>query len=162
MEKRTQLKGEKGFLILICAVSVFLFIVSFKMFLTAPTLSGEGTVPALCCFVMILTAVLSLMEIRGYPKAFEKGVPLLAKAREVLQYIFPGKVGIIVIYCLVYAVILDLLGFAVATLLFLVASMLTLSAEKKLRTLLICVITTACIILVFQYLFQVQLPKGGF
>lgn len=162
MEKRTQLKGEKGFFVILAMVSLFLFAVSLKMFISAPKLSGEGTMPAICCLAMIVTTGISLLEIRGYPKAFDKGVPLLTKAKEVFQYLFPGKVGIIVVYCLVYGITLNFLGFAISTLLFLIASMLTLNSEKKVRTVVICVITTACILVVFQYLFQVQLPKGGF
>lgn len=158
MDKRTQLKGEKGFFIILAVFSLFLFVVSFKMFLSAPTISGEGTMPALCCLVMLITTALSLWEIRGYPKAFEKGVPVLQKAKEVLEFLFPGKVGIIAIYCVIYAAILNLLGFAISTLLFLVASMITLNSEKKVRTLIISVITTICILVVFQFVFQVQLP----
>lgn len=162
MDKRTQIKGEKGFFIIIGLISVFLFAVSLKMFLEAPKLSGKGTMPALCCLVMIITTLLSLMEIRGYPRAFEKGVPVLHAVKDTLFYIFPGKVGIIALYCIIYAVILNVLGFAISTLIFLVASMVTLNSQKKFRTIIVCLVTTVCIILVFQYLFQVQLPKGGF
>ncbi len=158
MNERKRLKGEQGFFMILGLVSLFFFIVSLKMFISAPTLSGEGTIPLLCCIVMLVTTVMSLMELRGYPKAFEKGIPIVQKAKETLQYLFPGKVGIITIYCVLYGVVLSLLGFAVSTFLFLVVSMLTLSSGKKLRTVLISLATTVAIIVLFQYIFQVQLP----
>ena len=158
MNERVRRKGEQGFFVILGLVSIFFSIVSLKMFLSAPTLSGEGTVPLLCCIVMLVTTAMSIMELRGYPKAFEKGVPLVEKAKETLRFLFPGKVGIIVLYCVVYAVILNLVGFAVSTLLFLVGSMLTLSGGKKLRTVLVSLITTVAIIVLFQFIFKVQLP----
>ena len=39
------------------------------------------------------------------------------------------------LYCILYAVMLNFIGFAVSTVLFLALSMLTLNHEKKLRTL---------------------------
>ena len=57
-----------------------------------------------------------------------------------------------------YAVALNFIGFAVSTVLFLALSMLTLNHEKKLRMLVISGITTICVLVVFQYIFQVQLP----
>ena len=66
--------------------------------------------------------------------------------------------GVIVLYCILYAVMLNFIGFAVSTVLFLALSMLTLNHEKKLRMLVIAGITTACVLVVFQYIFQVQLP----
>ena len=62
------------------------------------------------------------------------------------------------LYCILYAVMLNFIGFAVSTVLFLALSMLTLNHEKKLRMLVISGITTACVLVVFQYIFQVQLP----
>ena len=53
---------------------------------------------------------------------------------------------------------LNVIGFAVSTVLFLALSMLTLNHEKKLRMLVISGITTVCVLVVFQYIFQVQLP----
>ena len=57
MEKRTQQKGERGFLLVLGLFSLICLIASLKMFLTAPKLSGEGTVPALCALVMLVSAV---------------------------------------------------------------------------------------------------------
>ena len=158
MEKHTQQKGEKGFLVLLVLFSLVCFIASMKMFLTVPKLSGEGTVPALCSLVMLVTTILLFAELRGCPQPFEDKLPLVKKVKETFAFLFPGKVGIIVLYCILYAVALNFIGFAVSTFLFLALSMLTLNHEKKLRMLVIAGITTACVLVVFQYIFQVQLP----
>ena len=158
MEKHTQQKGEKGFLIILTLFSLVCFIASMRMFFTAPKLSGEGTVPTLCSLVMLVTTILSFAELRGCPQPFEDKLPLVKKAKETFAFLFPGKVGIIVLYCILYAVMLNFIGFAVSTVLFLALSMLTLNHKKKLRMLVIAGITTACVLVVFQYIFQVQLP----
>ena len=80
------------------------------------------------------------------------------QARKLFQYLFPGKVGVIIVYCLIYAVLLNFLGFAVSSLIFLVGSMITLNREHKIRSFVISAITLACIMILFQSIFKVQLP----
>ena len=158
MEKHTQYKGERGFLLGLGLFSLICFAASLKLLLTAPKLSGEGTVPTLCSLVMLVTTGIIFAELRGCPQPFEDNLPLVKKAKETFAFLFPGKVGVIVLYCVLYAVALNFIGFAVSTFLFLVLSMLTLNHEKKIRMLVISGITTLCILVVFQYIFQVQLP----
>ena len=158
MEKHTQQKGEKGFLAVLGLFSLVCFIASMKLFFSAPKLSGEGTVPALCSLVMLVTTILSFAELRGCPQPFEDKLPFVKKAKETFAFLFPGKVGSIILFCILYAVALNFIGFAVSTVLFLALSMLTLNHEKKLRMLVISGITTVCVLVVFQYIFQVQLP----
>ena len=158
MEKHTQQKGEKGFLIILTLFSLVCFIASMRMLFTAPKLSSEGTVPALCSLVMLVTTILSFAELRGCPQPFEDKLPFVKKAKETFAFLFPGKVGSIILFCILYAVALNFIGFAVSSVLFLALSMLTLNHEKKLRMLVISGITTVCVLVVFQYIFQVQLP----
>ena len=158
MEKHTQQKGEKGFLVILGLFSLICFAASLKLFLAAPKLSGEGTVPVLCALVMLIMTGVTFAELRGCPEPFEDRLPLVKKVKKTFAFLFPGKVGVIVLYCILYAVMLSLIGFVVSTFLFLALSMLTLNHEKKLRMLVISGITTVCVLVVFQYLFQVQLP----
>lgn len=158
MEKHTQQKGERGFLVVLGALSLVCLIASLKLFFAAPKLSGEGTVPALCALVMLVTTGMIFAELKGCPQPFEDGIPLVKKVKETFAFLFPGKVGIIVLYCILYAVMLNFIGFAVSTFLFLALSMLTLNHEKKFRMLVIAGVTMLCVLIVFQYIFQVQLP----
>lgn len=158
MKKRTLEKGELGFVVVLGVFSLICLIASMRLFMTAPTLNGEGTVPLITSVILILMSVIMLVEVRGCPRGFEKGMALGTKVRDLFRFLFPGKVGIITLYCIVYAVILNFLGFAISTLVFLAGSMITLNREQKVRSVLVSVITLACIIILFQYIFKVQLP----
>ena len=158
MKKRTLEKGELGFVLALGAFGIVALIASIKMFVTAPTLNGEGTVPLITSGILMSMVIIMLFEMRGSPRGFEKGVAFGRKVSELLQFLFPGMVGIIVVYCVIYAVILDFLGFAVSTLIFLVTSMITLNREHKIRSFVVSAITMACIIILFQFIFKVQLP----
>lgn len=158
MNKRTLEKGELGFVVILGIIGLICFVASLKIFVTAPALNGEGTVPLITSIILLAMSGVMIFEVRGNPKGFEKGTALAAKVRELLQFLFPGKVGIIVVYCIAYGVVLNFLGFTVSTTVFLVGSMITLNREKKLRSFLVSAITVACILILFQYIFKVQLP----
>lgn len=158
MKKRKLEKGELGFIAVLGIFSIICLIASLRIFVTAPTLNGEGTVPLITSCVLILMILVMLFEMRGCPRGFERGTALGQKARELLQFLFPGMVGPIILYCLVYAVLLKILGFIVSTLIFLVASMITLNREHKLRSVVVSAVTLACIVILFQFIFKVQLP----
>ena len=158
MKKRPLEKGELGFVLVLGAFSLIALVASLKMFVTAPSLSGEGTVPLITSCILVLMDIILLLEMRGCPRGFEKGVALGRKVRELFQYLFPGMVGVIVVYCIVYAVLLNYLGFAVSTMVFLFTSMVTLNREHKVRSFVISAVTLACIMVLFQYIFKVQLP----
>ncbi|MCI8810111.1 MAG: tripartite tricarboxylate transporter TctB family protein [Oscillibacter sp.] len=158
MKKRNLEKGERGFVIALGFFALVCLAASAKMFLSAPALSGEGTVPLLCSLVMLLMVGTACLEMRGCGSAFEDKLPFVRRAKEVFRFLFPGKVGLIVVYCLVYTGLLAYAGFAVSTFAFLVISMLTLNRAKKIRILVISGVAMVCIVVVFQYIFQVQLP----
>ena len=154
MKKRKLEKGELGFIAILGVFSL----ICFKIFVDAPTLKGEGTVPLITSTILLIMTATIFFETRGCPRGFEKGAALGQKAREVFQYLFPGQVGIITVYCLVYAVLLGLVGFAVSSFAFLAGSMLTLNREKKIQPFIVSAITLACIMILFQFIFKVQLP----
>ena len=157
MKKRPLEKGEAGFLMALGVFSLICLAASLRMFVKAPTLSGEGTVPLITSVILLAMSVIMGFEIRGCPRGFEKGLALGQKARELFQFLFPGMVGWIILYCLVYAVLLKLVGFPIATFAFLAGSMLTLNRANKVRSLVISAATLACILVLFQFIFKVQL-----
>lgn len=158
MKKRTLEKGELGFIAVLGVFSLICLVASARMFVKSPTLNGEGTVPLITSLVLAAMTLIMLFEVRGFPKGFEKGVALGQRARELLQFLFPGMVGVIILYCLIYAVLLGIVGFPVSTFIFLVGAMLTLNRANKVRTFVISAVTLACIIILFQFIFKVQLP----
>lgn len=158
MKKRVLEKGELSFVLLLGIFSLVCFIASLYIFIKAPTLNGEGTVPLITSAILLIMTVVILFEMRVCPQGFAKNTAFGQKAKEVLAFLFPGQVGIIIAYCLVYAVMLGIVGFAASTFIFLAASMLTLNHENKIRPFAISIITLVCIMVLFQYIFKVQLP----
>lgn len=158
MKKRTLEKGELGFIAALGIFSLVCLVASARMFATAPTLNGEGTVPLITSLVLAAMSLIMLFEVRGFPKGFQKGAALGQRAKELFQFLFPGMVGLIILYCLIYAVLLSIVGFPISTFVFLVGAMLTLNRANKVRTFVISAVTLACIIILFQFIFKVQLP----
>lgn len=157
MKKRPLEKGEAGFLAILAVFGLVCLAASLRIFLKSPTLSGEGTVPLITSVVLLGMSALMRFEVRGCPRGFEKGTALGQKARELMQFLFPGMVGLIVLYCLLYAVLLGIVGFPIATFAFLAGSMLTLHREHRVRSLVISAVTLSCILVLFQFIFKVQL-----
>lgn len=158
MKKRTLEKGELGFIAVLGVFSLVCLVSSARMFASAPTLNGEGTVPLITSLVLAAMSLIMLFEVRGFPRGFEKGTTFGRKVKELFQFLFPGMVGVIILYCLIYAVLLGVVGFPVSTFVFLVGAMLTLNRENKVRTFVISAVTLACIMILFQFIFKVQLP----
>lgn len=157
MKKRPLEKGEAGFLAVLGVFSLVCTAASVRIFVKAPTLSGEGTVPLITSVILLAMSVVMRFEVRGCPRGFEKGAALGQRARELFRFLFPGMVGLIVVYCLLYTVLLKFVGFPIATFAFLAGSMLTLNRADKVRSLLISAVTLACILVLFQFIFKVQL-----
>lgn len=158
MKKRPLEKGELGFVAALGVFSLICLAASARLFVQAPTLNGEGTVPLITSLILLCMTIVILAELRGCPRGFEKGAALGRKVRELFQFLFPGMVGVIILYCLVYAILLGIMGFAVSTFVFLVCSILTLNRERKVRTFVISAVTLAGIMVLFQFIFKVQLP----
>ena len=158
MKKRTLEKGELGFIAVLGVFSLVCLVASAQIFVKAPTLNGEGTVPLITSLVLCVMTLVMLFEIKGCPRGFEKGMSLGRKVRELFQFLFPGMVGIIILYCLLYAILLGFVGFPISTFAFLAGSMLTLNRANKVRSFVVSAITLACIMVLFQFIFKVQLP----
>lgn len=157
MKKRPLEKGEAGFLTALAAFSLVCLIASLRVFVKTPALSGEGTVPLITSVILLAMSIVMRFEIRGCPRGFDKGMALGQKMRELFRFLFPGMVGLVILYCLLYAVLLGIAGFPIATFAFLAGSMLTLNRANKIRSLLISAATLACILVLFQFIFKVQL-----
>lgn len=157
MKKRPLEKGEAGFLMVLGVFSLVCLAASLRMFVKMPVLSGEGTVPLITSVILLAMSIIMRFELRGCPRGFEKGLALGQRARELFRFLFPGMVGLVILYCLAYAVLLQLVGFPIATFAFLAGSMLTLNRANKVRSLVISAATLACILVLFQFIFKVQL-----
>ena len=152
MKEQRHGNGEKGFFAALGLFALVCLAAALNLLAGAPRLSGEGTVPTLCALVMLAAAAVLLLAERG------GATPGGDRVRETLAFLFPGKVGPIVVYCLVYGALLGVAGFAVSSFLFLALSLTTLDGTKKVRALAVAAVTVVCVLVVFQYIFQVRLP----
>ncbi len=158
MQKRKLEKGEKGFIAILGVFAVIALIASLRIFVQNPVLNGEGTVPLITSIVLLLMTGIMFLEMRGAQPGFTEKLPAARRAKEIFTFLFPGKVGLIVVYCIIYAILLGIVGFVVSTLAFLIGSMLTLRKTKRVQSAVISVIIVVCIMVLFQYIFKVQLP----
>lgn len=69
-----------------------------------------------------------------------------------------GKLGAIIGMLLAYIILMDLIGFVISTLIFLVASML-FYGEKRIKVLIpVSIAVTACVFLLWTQVFNIPLP----
>lgn len=158
MKKRKLIKGEHTHIIILSIVSVIALALSLQMFLAKPSLSASGAVPLLVSIIMTAMSVLMLLELRGCESAFSKEDSLVERIKTTVLELFPPSVAVILLYVVIYAVLLQFLGFTISTFLFLAGSMLTLNRKHILKTLIISAGILIGILIIFQYLFQVVLP----
>lgn len=158
MKKRKLEKGELGFVIALGIFSIICLLASAKLFKKTPVLSGDGAMPLLTSGIMLAMVLLIIKEMHNCPGGFGETKAFGQKFIELIKFIFPGKTGLITLYCIAYAVVLKLVGFIPSTFVFLAGSMLTLNPNRKVRTIIITVATIACILVLFQFIFKVQLP----
>lgn len=158
MKPRRLFKGERPFILSLGIVCLIFLFFSLQMYLADPTPSSQGAFPLFVSSVLLLMAVFMLWEMRKCENAFNQETALIEKIKSSIQFLLPGKVPLILLYVLVYAIILPKLGFVISTLVFLLGSMFTLNREKPIRTLIVSVCVLAGIVLIFQYIFKVVLP----
>ena len=65
MKKRPLEKGELGFVAVLGVFGLVCLIASVRMFVTAPTLNGEGTVPLITSGILVVMIIIMLWEMRG-------------------------------------------------------------------------------------------------
>ena len=148
MKKFDRTPGERGFLAALGLFSLVCLAGAANSFAGAPRLSGQGTVPLLCSLVMVLLSGACLLKTgRG-----GHGV------KETLAFLFPGKVGPVLACCLMYGLMLGPVGFLPSTAVFLALTMVLLEPGKKMRAVVTALLVPLAVLVVFKYLFQVQLP----
>lgn len=158
MKKRKLNKGEKGFILILGVFSAVVFALALQMFLENPSLSSQGAFPLFTSGVMLIMFLLMVLEMRGCEGGFQKGEPLWEKGKALAQELFPGRVPLIILYVILYAVLLPVIGFIATTYLFLVGSMISLNQTKIVRSFLVAAGILLLILLIFQYIFKVVLP----
>ena len=158
MKNRKLEKGELGFLIVLLCFGCFAFVASVMMFLKNTKWDSMGAFPFIVTSIMLITGIIMYLQMRKNDAVFEKGTALVERIKQTIQFMFPGKVSIVILYVVIYAVLMRFVGFAISTYLFLAAAMITLKPNKIVRSLIISLGILIFILVVFQFVFQVVLP----
>ena len=154
-ENRKLRAGENFFAWLMLALSLFVLIQAY-LISGFSSISSPGTFPMGAAAIMVAAMVLVLLNNRKLEKADADGFKdeLRRAAKEVLPIVFLVYTGII----FGYMILIQPLHFLPSSFAFLLASMIFLKGSTVIKSLIISILTLACIYIVFQYFFRVVLP----
>tara|TARA_B100001146_G_C15957346_1_gene338196 strand:+ start:87 stop:605 length:519 start_codon:yes stop_codon:yes gene_type:complete len=148
--ERTRKPGELAFAALIFATSLILLYSSYGIS-GFSALSGPGTFPMAATAIMAITSAAILMRTLQAPRDNQCG-----GIADIVPPVISGFCGLIA----VYAVLLDRLGFLLASFLFLLAGFRFLHRGGWLRSLLLTIVSLVAVYIAFRVVFQVILPDG--
>jgi putative tricarboxylic transport membrane protein len=115
---------------------------------------GAGFLPFLTGAVLAILSLLLLILARRSRKGVSGEIPF-----EKVRW---ATVGLVLAAMLIYAVVLEVLGFLIATLLFLTFVLRTVAQKEFYLVGLVAVVTALATYAVFQLWLKSQLPKGIF
>lgn len=125
----------------------------FALGMTSGELSSPSVAPKIASAVIMAMSALCIFN------SLTKKTPVQLSLAIVARYLFSKDVFVILIMLVIYAVILPILHFNVASFLFLITSLLYLQRFKKIPLCLgVSVASLAILVAVFNYIFKVQLP----
>ncbi|MBJ7538669.1 tripartite tricarboxylate transporter TctB family protein [Marinomonas transparens] len=148
--QKTRKPGERLFCLLLVLGSVYLFWQAYSI-AGFSELSSAGAFPMAASAVMILASSIIFVNTLKLPAA--EGVRFI-------YHCFPPVVAIIMALILVYAVILENLGFILSSFLFLFIAIQFLYRRSVLTTLSITLLALIVVYIIFRLVFQVVLPEG--
>lgn len=152
MDATPRKPGETGFNILVLLGSVFLFYQAYKI-AGFSALSSPGAIPLAASSIMVISACIIVMKEFARPKA-EGGMPAFFK--QILPFTIAVMCGLIILF----AVVLQKVGFVLTGFVFLWASIWFLQKRGPLSAALIALLCVLVIYVLFRLIFQVILPEG--
>lgn len=163
MEKKTFKMREYFFCILLFVLSLIGFLVSVALLRDHPKPDSAAVFPVMTTGIMMLTSFLAIFQIRkNCPELTEEekrmefgGSRIVAALKEEM----PLNSLVLAVSAILYAVILNMVGFYVSTGLFMVGTITFLRRGKKIKqTLIITLISLVVIFVVVEKIFQIMLP----
>ncbi|MCF3640177.1 tripartite tricarboxylate transporter TctB family protein [Rhizobium sp. TRM95111] len=148
----TRRPGELAFNAVLLAFSLFMFWQAYNIS-GFSALSSAGAFPMAMTAIMSLTAAIALLRSWRLPSA-QGGFALFRKE------ILPSAVVVFSLFIFAYSVLLESLGFVLASFLFLMVSTWFLEGGRLKRALLLSLVSIVCVYIVFRVIFQVVLPEG--
>jgi putative tricarboxylic transport membrane protein len=154
---RHRLAGEIVFSLLLVAVSLFLLWTAYGIS-GFSSITSAGAFPMFATLVMVISGVAVFVQtVRAPLREPEAGDSPL---QQFLRQLTPAVVVLFTALIAAYMLLLQPLGFLLASYLFLVASMWLLGSRRLLLNLGLSAVCLAAIYLIFQTVFSVVLPTG--
>jgi len=147
--------GENLFAWLMMALSLFVLIQAY-LISGFSSISSAGMFPMVAAAIMVVAMALILLNNRKLAKPDADGLKdeLRQAAKQVLPKVFLVYTGIII----GYMILIQPLHFLPSSFAFLLVSMIYLKGSTVIKSLIISILTLACIYIVFQFFFRVVLP----
>jgi putative tricarboxylic transport membrane protein len=147
-----KMPGETLFGYLMLAMSLALLWQAYKIS-GFESLSSPGSFPMAAAAIMVVTAcVVVIKDVR------RKRPDHLVES--FFRHVLPPLVAIMMAFILVYAVVLETVGFIPTTLGFLVLSIHVLHRRSLVFTLVISILALVVVYIIFRLVFQIILPEG--
>ena len=142
-------------------ITVLLLIFSIFVFYQAYLISGFSSIRSAGAFPIAasITMTVSMMYVViGNLKGKERNRQAWKKCFLAISELIPMKVFIFILLIAVYMISLNFIGFIVSTFLFLVIGVFGLKGASLRNSFLISILSVISIYLIFNFLFQVELP----
>ena len=152
-----RLPGELTFMVLIVLFSAFMLWASYNIS-RFDSLSSPGFFPMLCAATMLVTGLMNLVKAARAKLALEPGQSVF---HQFVQKLAPLTLVLFTALIVAYMLLLEVLGFLVASYLFLLLSMQVLGSKRIGLNLAVSAAVLAAIFIVFRTAFSVVLPAGS-
>ncbi|MBR0564725.1 tripartite tricarboxylate transporter TctB family protein [Azoarcus sp. L1K30] len=156
--KRRRLPGEFVFVLLLLAFSAFLLWNSYKIS-GFSSFTSAGAYPMVTTTVMLVSALVIIWQSLNTPR--EDREPGQSLAAQFFAVLTPAMVIKFTAAILAYMLLLEWLGFALCSYLFMVIGMYLLGSTRIVLNLVISALSLGFIHVVFQTIFSVAVPKGS-
>ena len=153
MEQKERTLSEGLILTALFIITAVFFFGSVKLFLTDRSISSTGGFPLIVSFLMLLADLFMLLEF------LKKAKPVKLKRFSFFDpKTFPVPVVYMMIAMVAYVTLLPRLGMIISTFVFLAYSIYFLSSIRLRSISLISAGSVAVIIILFRFVFRVNLP----
>jgi len=142
--------GELLFNLLVLIASLFLFWQAYAI-AQFSSLSSSGALPLAATSIMVISACLVLIKTIRLP---------LEPHVRFIRHIFPPVIGVVMALILMFAVMLEPIGFILSAAIFLFIAMTFLHRKGWVVSLGLTLVSLALVYCVFRLIFKVILPEG--
>lgn len=156
LETRELKAGEIGLSIILVLFSIFAIYQSYRINGADLTISSPGAFPTFISIMLLIFSIWILVE--NYRSNIQMKNTIKEKINDIGSLTLSKEILLIIIFIIIYALIIDKIGFVVSTIMFLWISISFLSKEKIFINLGLSILIVAGIVLIFNTIFNVVLP----